>query len=352
MRTWFQRLVSPVISAICLSLFLGSAVQGAEPVPDLVTSGYGKYVRGQLDDAIGIGQALLGRDDLTSRDSIAVFELLSLSFYARGQNYRDTAYGYLERIAEVGLCLNRLPQEFWPSQLCDTLYGIKRARNVLTCPRDGTSEIRTIAFLPLVNYSIGEYIEKNRLVGGALSEFLVYHFSSFGELDVVERSLIDNIIKEHKLVRDSLIDAGSAIRVGKLLGAHLMVFGSITQFDDRNARMTARVVQVETGLILTMVIKEGRPDFKKMEQELVEELAEKLELTLTKETRHNLKQGGTESMDALQHYAEGLQLIDRYDYKRAYDCFRKALEMDSTFIQAQQKIDTYRPLVGAVVDAG
>jgi len=43
-------------------------------------------------------------------------------------------------------------------------------------------------------------------------------------------------------------------------------------------------------------------------------------------------------------YAKGLEYMDRYDYKKAYDFFKQAYELDNTFVEAKRKMDIYRPL--------
>ena len=59
-----------------------------------------------------------------------------------------------------------------------------------------------------------------------------------------------------------------------------------------------------------------------------------------------IDQGGTESLDATTYYSLGLEYMDRYDYKNAYASFKKAFELDSSFVEAKRKMDVYRPLVG------
>ena len=173
-----------------------------------------------------------------------------------------------------------------------------------------------------------------------------YDFSKISSLKVVERDKIDFILKELDLAQSGKVDKATAARVGKLLGAQLMVFGSVTQIDDRHAIMIVRVVKVETSEIIASVEKEGRPDFVKMEKELVKELADKLDFTLSAETQELLTQGGTESMDAVTLYSKGLEYMDKYDYENAYKYFKLAYEKDPNFVEAKRKMEIYRPLVG------
>jgi hypothetical protein len=131
-----------------------------------------------------------------------------------------------------------------------------------------------------------------------------------------------------------------------MLGAQLMVFGSITQLDKKNARMIARVVEVETSEIITSVSKEGTPDFVQMEKDLVRELAKNLDILLDDETNVKLEQSGPRDMDAARLYAVGLEYMDKYEYAKAYEYFKRAYEKDSGFIEAKRKMEIYKPLIG------
>ena len=123
-----------------------------------------------------------------------------------------------------------------------------------------------------------------------------------------------------------------------------MIFGSIVQLDKNDAKMICKVVNVETSEILTSVEREGKPDYFKMEKEMVQELADKLNLALNEDTRKLIENTGTESTDAATLYAKGLYYMDKYDYKKAYEYFKQAYDTDNSFVEAKKKMDIYQPL--------
>jgi tetratricopeptide (TPR) repeat protein len=108
--------------------------------------------------------------------------------------------------------------------------------------------------------------------------------------------------------------------------------------------MVVRVVSVETSEIIASVDKEAKPEYFKMEKELVEELAKKLDITLSDDVKALIKEGGTESLDATTFYSKGLEYMDRYDYKKAYEFFKKAYDLDNSFVEAKRKMEIYQPL--------
>ncbi len=338
-------LMTLVLAAVVLTA--GAGVHANEgTVADKLAEALNYYSELEFEKSIQIAEGLLGRDDLTSRDSIAIFETLSIVTYAKGEGFLKKAVNYLEQISTVGPCVSRLPQEMWPQELRDKWYNILKGKNQLTCDEDGPDGIKTIAILEFDNYSVGEYQEKLGALGKGLADFFEHDFSKLSDLRVVERDKIDFILKEIAMVQAGKVDKATAVKVGKIVGAQLMVFGSITQLDSKNARMVVRVVNVETSEIMASVDKEGKPEFSKMEKELVKEIAELLDLELSDDIMKAIDQGGTTSLDATSYYSLGLEYMDRYDYKNAYASFKKAYEMDSSFVEAKRKMDVYRPLVG------
>jgi TolB-like protein len=262
----------------------------------------------------------------------------------KGEDYKKQAYSYLNKIADVDPCLIHLPHEFWPTGLRDKWYQVLKTHESLSCPEESKSDIKTIAVMEFDNFSVGKYQEKLGPLGKGLADFFEHDFGKISSMKVVERDKINFVLKELELQKSGAVDRSTAVRVGKILGAKYMVFGSITQLDDRNTRMVVRVVSVETSEIIASVDKEGAPNYSKMEKELVEELAKKLDVKLNDEVKQLIQEGGTDSMDALALYNMGLEYMDKYDYKKAYEYFKKAYELDSSFVEAKRKMEIYQPL--------
>src|SRR5207244_3131308 len=77
-------------------------------------------------------------------------------------------------------------------------------------------------------------------------------------LRLIERADLDKILAEQKLqAQRADLDPKAAARVGKLLGATLMVAGAY-QRAGQAVRLTARVVRVETGEILGTAKVDGK----------------------------------------------------------------------------------------------
>ncbi len=336
-------------TVVLLLVFFAATVVSAQEeatVADKLAEALNFYADLEFDKGIEVARELLVRDNLTAKDSVAIFETLSIITYAKGEDYLRQSVEYLEKISKVGPCVVHLPQEIWPKELRDNWYKLLKEMNKLACDQSGPTEITTIAVMEFDNHSIGEYQEKLGSLAKGLADFFEHDFSKISTLRVVERDKIDFILKEIELQQSGAVDVATAVKVGKILGAQLMVFGSITQLDDNNTRMVVRAVKVETSEIVASVDKEGKPNYSKMEKELVKELAGILDIQLSDEISKMIEQGGTGSFDATTHYSMGLEYMDRYDYKNAYEHFKKAYELDNQFVEAKRKMEIYRPLVG------
>lgn len=315
-----------------------------KPVVEQLATAFDYYTQAEFEKSIDLASQLFGRKDLVAKDSAAIYSILSMSNYALGQDFINKSISYLENIVRIDPCIIHLPHEFWPQELRDRWFKILQVNSMLTCPEG--EKIRTIAIMEFDNFSVGEYQEQLGYISKGLADFFASDFSKFSALKVVERDKINAILSELELQKTDKVDQATAVKAGKLLGATIMVFGSITQLDARSMRMVVRAVDVETSEIITSVDREGKPDYFKMEKELVEELAKKLDVKFDESTKDLLKAGGTESVDATTLYSRGLDFADKYDYKSAYESFKKAFDLDNSFAEAKRKMEIYKPLAG------
>jgi curli biogenesis system outer membrane secretion channel CsgG len=82
-----------------------------------------------------------------------------------------------------------------------------------------------------------------------IADALTASFARTGRFRVVERTQLDQALKELDLNRTDAIDPATAQRVGKLIGAQYLVVGSFQVFGGQ-IRMNARLVRVETGEVV------------------------------------------------------------------------------------------------------
>lgn len=92
-------------------------------------------------------------------------------------------------------------------------------------------------------------------VGFALSELLTHQFVQVREFTVVERSELLRNMEEQRLQQSGAIDPDKAVKVGKLVGAELLVLGSVEKISQKYL-VNTRLVQAETGSVLATAYEE------------------------------------------------------------------------------------------------
>ncbi len=81
-------------------------------------------------------------------------------------------------------------------------------------------------------------------LGQALSESILTYFGKSGEVTVVERSSLNEIMEETKLALSGMVDEKTAAHVGKAAGANAVIIGSFTKIGNL-IRINTRLVDAE-----------------------------------------------------------------------------------------------------------
>lgn len=77
-----------------------------------------------------------------------------------------------------------------------------------------------------------------------------------GQFNVVERYKLSTVLDEIKLSQSGMVDSRTAKKAGKLLGADLLLTGTLIQVGN-NWNANLRLINTETGLIVTAINREG-----------------------------------------------------------------------------------------------
>ncbi len=114
-----------------------------------------------------------------------------------------------------------------------------------------------------------------------LAQMMISDLAGLDAIQLVERGRIEDVLAELKLGDAHKLDAASAARAGKLLGARYLVLGGY--FDLKaQLRVDARVVEVESGKVIQSVGASGTAeDFLAVEQKLVAQIGAVLARQLT-----------------------------------------------------------------------
>ncbi len=99
-----------------------------------------------------------------------------------------------------------------------------------------------------------EFSEMNGRVtnlGKFIAEELTTRLFSTGRFQMIERQLINNVLKEQKLGMTGLLDENSTKKVGAILGVDLLVTGTIADLGT-TMKINARTIATDTGAVFSV----------------------------------------------------------------------------------------------------
>jgi TolB-like protein len=124
-----------------------------------------------------------------------------------------------------------------------------------TKKRDQKIKIGIIEF-----QSLNEEAKKD-ILGKVFSEVLTTAFVNSDAFKIIEREHIEKVVKELQLTQSGIVDPSSAKQIGKMVGADAILTGSVIKFGN-DMRVDARIIEVESGIILTAEKALGKSDLK------------------------------------------------------------------------------------------
>jgi curli biogenesis system outer membrane secretion channel CsgG len=149
---------------------------------------------------------------------------------------------------------------------------------------------------------------------------LLSKLSSQPELRVVERDRLRDIIAEQGLGSSALANESTRLRLGRMLGAHTMVFGDYIALG-KIIRADIRMVNVETSEVLFSAPLVGSED----------DLMKNIGSIADKVERHHAQYRGGQatsalSFEALSAYEEGVKHMQGKRYDEAIYSFQRVLQ--------------------------
>src|SRR6185503_604648 len=193
--------------------------------------------------------------------------------------------------------------------------------------------VPTVAVMPFKDLSGGR-----GAVGEAIRETVTSDLESVPGLKVVERSNLDRVLAEQNLQSArSDLDPLSTVKVGRLLGASLIVAGAY-QRAAQTVRLTARFVKVETGEVVGTAKVDGpAADFLRLQDRVTTALLRSAGISgpavqrFARRARPKLK-----SMKSVELYGDAVVQTD--DQKKE-GLLKLALNEDPGFVYAARDLD-------------
>jgi len=160
---------------------------------------------------------------------------------------------------------------------------------------------------------------------------------------MLDRGRIDRIIKEQAFAQTGLVDAKTAVPIGKILQAQTLVSGSLQSAgtgDSREVMVVANFVDVKTGEIQdTQKVKGQLKNIFDLQEQLVGLFVknQKVEVTPVQQQRIDKVVKSTTSLTAYDYYLKGRKAYLKFTpdgYKEANSWYQKAIDTDANYALA------------------
>jgi TolB-like protein len=91
---------------------------------------------------------------------------------------------------------------------------------------------------------------KGSTSGRIVSERLVGPLLAGGEVEVVERAMLESVMREQRLQFSGVVDARSVKEIGKILDVDAVVTGTVIALKNERVEVNARLIDAETAKVL------------------------------------------------------------------------------------------------------
>jgi TolB-like protein len=211
----------------------------------------------------------------------------------------------------------------------------------------GASDSRpTVAVLYFTNGALLSNADYAPLSKG-MAEMMITELSRNPGVRVVERDRLQQLLAEQNLGNGDRVDKETAVRIGKILGAHHLLMGSFVIDPKQNMRIDVRSVNTETSQIEYVETVDGKAD---QMLSLVSALGAKvnagLKLPAIPVRVPGMGDAGTgvaqrtsatkvDQLRAVMALSKGLEAQDRGDIQGAVAMYRQAVDAYPDFERAK-----------------
>jgi TolB-like protein len=204
-----------------------------------------------------------------------------------------------------------------------------------------------IAVLPFENGgSYGQDKENFDALEKGIAGMLISELAQNPAARVVDRSETQRFLDEQNLGKEGRVDAATAAKIGKLVGAKYMVMGNFIDFYGK-FRVDARIVDVETSEILKVVTNDPklqkREELFKIIQSVSEKLMAETKLPPLPSDVSKASKGRNVPTEALTYYSRALLYQDRGDKAKATEYYNKALQVFPEYTEAKEGLKKVNP---------
>jgi TolB-like protein len=205
----------------------------------------------------------------------------------------------------------------------------------------------TVAVLYFNNSAIGAANVELQPLSKGIADMLIGELAANPNIRVVERDQIQKVLDEQQLSTEGKVDGESAVKVGKLVGAHYMVTGGFVTDRSGRMRFTARVFNTETSQIIfpaaggpNGVVNGKIDDFMDLVVQLAAKINDGAKLPAMPARVGEARKEAAKKVpyEAIALYSKGLAAKDAGNKAEAVILFRKSLDKFPAFDKAEAEL--------------
>ncbi len=206
------------------------------------------------------------------------------------------------------------------------LFGLL---SLLLQPVSAADKFRRIAVMPFENTTRDKTVD---WLGGGIAETLTTELGRISDFTLVERNRLNDALKEIKLGQSAAVDAATAQRMGKILGADSIVVGSFQKVME-DVRVQARIIDVETGQVRAPARVDGK-DILQVQVDIATKLVMEMKGSVAEAEKKKLESLPSKNVDALQALSDGAYFLRSDLTEDALKEFERAIMLDPNFTEA------------------
>jgi TolB-like protein len=174
-----------------------------------------------------------------------------------------------------------------------------------------------------------------------IADMMITDLSNINMISIVERDRLEEILKEQKLNNSKDFDPNTASKLGKLLGAEIILTGGYFEMMG-SLRVDARFIDVQTGKILKSDGVDGNTSsFFKLQKQLTWKIIKNLDTKVSKEEKSFINKQEKEtkiSFEDAQKYSEALDYFDKGNLSKSKQILNTLLKKYPNFQSAKQSL--------------
>jgi TolB-like protein len=172
-----------------------------------------------------------------------------------------------------------------------------------------------------------------------LASLLIADLRLSDNLKVVDRHHLATVLREQRLSISDLADPTTRLRVGGILGADFLIFGTYTIIGDTTF-LTAQMDDVKTGKIVKAEKTSGKVEaMGQMSRALSIHFLRRLDEKLAAEEEKRLATDGGPPLEAVRYFSAGLDLESLGRYSEAVEMYMKALTVYPHYLDARKHLE-------------